>query len=48
MALSSSTFHSCAAIADGTAKCWGADGSGQLGDASSASSRIETVAGLRR
>lgn len=34
--LSSRSNHSCAAMADGTVKCWGYNDSGQLGDGSSA------------
>jgi hypothetical protein len=32
MSLSAGDSHSCALLADGTVRCWGANGSGQLGD----------------
>ncbi|MDW8363442.1 MAG: hypothetical protein RMK74_13665 [Myxococcales bacterium] len=30
--LAAGMFHSCARLSDGTVRCWGANGSGQLGD----------------
>jgi alpha-tubulin suppressor-like RCC1 family protein len=39
--------HACALITDGTVRCWGSNGSGQLGNGSSSnSSRPVTVSGL--
>ena len=36
VAVAPGTFHTCAVQSDNTAKCWGADGSGELGDGASA------------
>ena len=41
--------HSCAVIADGTARCWGANGSGQLGTGDATPSLVAVrVSGLTR
>src|SRR5439155_15451428 len=32
VAVSAGVYHSCAIVADGTARCWGSNGVGQLGD----------------
>jgi alpha-tubulin suppressor-like RCC1 family protein len=36
--------HTCAALSDGTARCWGANGDGQLGDGTSTAQPLATVA----
>jgi alpha-tubulin suppressor-like RCC1 family protein len=40
LSVSTKDFHSCAVMADGTAKCWGRGASGQLGDGSGTNSLI--------
>jgi alpha-tubulin suppressor-like RCC1 family protein len=35
LAVTAGGFHSCAILGDGTVRCWGDDGSGQLGDGNS-------------
>ncbi|HEY6853806.1 MAG TPA: Ig-like domain-containing protein [Gemmatimonadales bacterium] len=42
VAVAPGTFHTCAVQSDNTAKCWGGDGSGQLGDGSS-SNQVSAV-----
>ena len=47
-AISAGTAHTCGVLANGTAKCWGSNGSGRLGDGST-TTRLKptfTVAGL--
>ncbi len=48
VAISTGDYHTCALIADGTVKCWGNNGSGQLGntDLVAANPTPTTVAGL--
>jgi alpha-tubulin suppressor-like RCC1 family protein len=48
VSISSGNFHSCARLADGTARCWGRNSAGQLGDGTSiARPRAVSVVGLR-
>jgi alpha-tubulin suppressor-like RCC1 family protein len=47
VSLSAGMFHTCAALADGSAHCWGGNGSGQLGDGTLTSTDLPTpVSGL--
>ncbi|HQY63467.1 MAG: hypothetical protein IPQ09_07830 [Myxococcales bacterium] len=39
----SNIFHSCAALGDGTVKCWGDNGSGQVGDGTSTRRLVPTL-----
>ncbi|GIV95655.1 MAG: hypothetical protein KatS3mg057_0312 [Herpetosiphonaceae bacterium] len=48
VALSAGGEHSCALLVDGTARCWGANGSGQLGNGTRMSSPSPVVVGGRR
>ena len=43
-ALGAGDLHTCALLSDGTAKCWGGNGSGQLGDLTTAQHRTAPVA----
>ncbi|GIV95657.1 MAG: hypothetical protein KatS3mg057_0314 [Herpetosiphonaceae bacterium] len=45
LALSAGYAHSCALVADGSARCWGANGAGQLGDGTTTSSASPVVVG---
>ena len=46
-AVSAGTQHTCAALDDGTARCWGAGSGGQLGDGTATSTSVPvTVTGL--
>ena len=38
--------HNCSVLSDGSAKCWGSDGSGQLGDGSTAVSEPPVAVGI--
>jgi len=40
--------HTCGLATDGTAYCWGYNGSGQLGDGTSGTDRLVPVAVIRR
>ena len=43
----SNVFHTCAALADGTVRCWGDNGSGQVGDGTSTRRLVATqVSGI--
>jgi len=44
VAITAGTSHTCARLADGTARCWGANGSGRLGDGTTTSPRFTPVA----
>ena len=47
MAIAAGTAHTCALISGGSVRCWGSNGSGQLGDAATENSaRPVTVRGL--
>ncbi|MEQ1788781.1 MAG: fibronectin type III domain-containing protein [Acidimicrobiales bacterium] len=47
VALSSGQWHSCAVLADATARCWGSNGAGQLGNGTTSPSPTPaTVVGL--
>ena len=47
VAIAAGRFHSCLIAADGTPKCWGENGSGQLGDGSNTDSNVPVpVVGL--
>ena len=47
VAIGSGMYHSCAVLGDGTAKCWGRNSAGQLGDATKTNrSRPVSVSGL--
>jgi len=43
-AISTGYYHSCALLSTGAAKCWGANGYGQLGDTTSGTNRLIPVA----
>jgi len=47
VSISAGQYHTCAVITDGTARCWGNNGSGQLGDGTNTASNVPvTVSGL--
>ncbi|DAC59826.1 MAG TPA: cell wall anchor protein, partial [Candidatus Poseidoniales archaeon] len=41
-AVSGGEYHTCAVLDDGTVKCWGFDGYGQLGNGAASSSEVTT------
>ena len=47
VALAAGSYHSCALIADGSVRCWGGNGHGQLGDGTTTTRlTATTVTGL--
>ncbi len=41
--ISAGAAHACAVLVDGTARCWGFNGSGQLGDSTTANSSVPVI-----
>lgn len=45
IAVAAGNFHSCAVLSDGTARCWGNNSNGQLGDGTTVDKSIPTAVG---